>query len=263
MEVDFLLATLYGVIQGLTEFFPVSSSAHLALLPKVMNFTDPGVLFDLSMHVGTALAVLIYFRKRIIVLGFALTRKSEETTLARQMVVSTIVSIVGIFIFKSWAETFGRQVSIMAVNLIVFGLLMFVADKWEPMKKLMNEARIGPWFFAVMIGLCQSLAIFPGVSRSGVTISAARFFGIDRVKASEYSFLLALPIIMGGFCYKLMSLETVQFDWSVCLYGVLVSFIVGILSIHYFLKLVSNLSLNIFVVYRVILGIVLLAFLGK
>lgn len=262
---DNLSAVIYGVIQGITEFAPVSSSGHLALLPHFMHIEDPGVFFDLMMHLGTACAVIIYFNKDIRryfkVLIPAITKPKESSAdifFVRNFIISTAATVFLILILKDFAKTHGRDPQWVGINLAFFGLLLFIADlrpntghKVSPMSKKMQ------WGKATLIGLSQSLAIFPGVSRSGITITTARSMGLNRTEASSYSFLLSLPIIFAGILYELPKYFQQNYSSDnivVLLIGISVSFIVGVLTIHYFLKLIAKTNLFMFFVYRVFLA---------
>ncbi len=266
---DLISAAIYGVIQGITEFAPVSSSGHLALLPHFMHIEDPGVFFDLMMHLGTAFAVIIYFRWDILryiqCLFPALFKWNEQHRdyfFIRNFCFSTFATVVMIFIIKDFAKTYGRTPSLIAINLAFFGLILFLTDRKEN-----NDAReISPmeenfsWRGSLIIGISQAFAIFPGVSRSGITMSAARLMGLSRKEASSFSFLLSLPIIFAGIIYKIPEYsQTVASGESlgVLLVGIFVSFIFGLLTIHYFIKLISKVSFMGFFVYRVLLAALL------
>ena len=260
---NYLEGIVYGLIQGLAEFLPISSSGHLALLPYFLKIEDPGVLFDLSMHLGTALSILIYFRKKIINLILELVdfvKGKREKYEAINMVLSTLSSFVLILIIKDTALSFGRTPLIIAFNLFLFGLIMWLFDKFMSKSQALLMKDFRP-FNAFIIGLSQAFAIFPGVSRSGITLTAARALGLSRKEGTEYSFLLALPIILAGFAYKLPEFYNgdTNFDLMICLCGMIVSFLTGIITIHYFLKFISKMGLFIFFVYRAILGLLIVA----
>jgi undecaprenyl-diphosphatase len=262
---DLIWAVVYGIIQGLTEFLPISSSGHLALLPKFFEVKDPGVIFDLVMHVGTAFAVIIYFRKDIFALcleGWYLVRKDprgHHSPFALNFIVATIASVIMILLLKDFALANARTSTWIAANLIIFGILMWIADlKKDTGVDLVKERNIKR---AIIIGVAQSMAIFPGVSRSGVTITAARFLKMERQDASRFSFLMSLPIILASVAYKLPAIfkgEAISESVAVIVTGVLVSFVVGLLTIHFFLKLIAKTGLVYYTVYRVILGIAIL-----
>ncbi len=261
---DFITAALYGVIQGFSEFLPVSSSGHLAILPHFIKMKDPGIAFDLAMHAGTALAVIIYYRKQItgIILEVptvVLQKKyKNETYLLVNMSIATLITMIFGLIFKDLAAEYGRSAHMIAYNLIGFGLLMGLSDR----NIKMNEGELTQrpaYVKAALIGLFQVMAIFPGVSRSGATLTMSRFFGISRTEATSFSFLLSLPVIAGGILLKLPELLNGEgFELSTLFFGIFISFIVGLGTIHFFLKFISRFGLWSFVCYRVLAGIVLL-----
>lgn len=256
-------ALFYGLVQGVTEFLPVSSSGHLALIPYFMNLTDPGVLFDLMMHLGTALAVILYFKKEVIDLikqmkSFLLRDKKTDTSFFKNFAISTFFSIIFILILKKSAFEFGRAPLIIGINFIVFGILMYLSDRREGEDIDLTQSRENRP--AVLIGIAQSLAIFPGVSRSGITLTVARGLKINRYQASRYSFLLSLPIIIGSIAFKIpeiLSGEAAMVDQGVLLAGILFSFLFGIITIHFFLKLIARVGLVYFAIYRVLIGALL------
>lgn len=255
-------ALLYGLIQGFSEFLPISSSGHLAVLPLFLKFEDPGVLFDLAMHLGTALAVIIYFRKTIleIIKAMPLMPSRVQCTLEQRIysrnylvAVASTITLVAILYFPS--KMYGRHDLFIAFNLAFFGVLMFLADRFLPQKKdLMVSA--DSLSLALWVGLAQALAIFPGVSRSGVTLTMARLFKMDRAQAGAFSFLLSLPIIFMGVAFKLLKTDfsSVMFSFYQSLLGILVSFLVGLVTIHYFLKFLSKFGLWPYTLYRILLA---------
>lgn len=267
---NILISLIYGVIQGLSEFLPVSSSGHLALMPYVMKFEDPGVLFDLMMHVGTAFAVMVYFRRDLIRLIkgslFLITnpkKLKQADPFVLNFIFATIVSVIFILLIKDFAESYGRSSKLIAINLIVFGIILFISDiKKEQSDRISPMESQNKWMYSFLIGMSQSFAIFPGVSRSGITITAGRFLGLNRREASSFSFLLSLPIIVAGAAKKLIDVKF-QLDSSIGItnlsVGLVVSFIVGILTIHFFLKFISKTPMLVFTIYRIILGILILS----
>jgi undecaprenyl-diphosphatase len=261
---DFFSASIYGFIQGLTEFLPVSSSGHLALLPHFLDIKDPGIVFDLAMHMGTALAVLLYFRKevwRLLKQSFELLKgKRDGNEFALNTIISTFTSVLLILLIQKFANQFGRSYVTITFNLALFGIFMFIADLKgsgeRPDGEMENKLHLKEAF---LIGVFQAFAIFPGVSRSGATLTIARWMQLSRQEATRYSFLLSLPIIFGGMIYKLPEVTqgAQSFDFLACLWGTAISFLVGITAIHFFLKVIGKIGLAYFAIYRVILGIVL------
>lgn len=266
---DYSCALIYGLIQGLTEFLPVSSSGHLALLPKFLEIKDPGVAFDLAMHVGTAMAIGLYFYKdlkNIIqdTIYFLLKKKKiTEIPFTANYILATICTVITALIFKKFAESYGRGELFIAFNLIFFGIVLVISDKTCKVDQELSMVKKAHFKNAMIIGLVQSLALFPGVSRSGITISAGRFLKLGREEASRFSFLLSLPLIIGGAilkCPELLNSSPGSSSLSVVLFGVLVSFVVGILTIHYFLKMIKTIGLAVFGAYRVLLALVIIYF---
>ena len=259
------IAVIYGLVQGLSEFLPISSSAHLALMPFFLELRDPGVAFDLCLHIGTALAVLIYFRQSVLAIGRqavpSLVRWSDESAglcRARHFVLATLASVLLILALRPFTAPF-RGPWMIAGQQLVFGLLLWAADLWQrrPGKALHGFGHFstaGALPDAVIIGLAQALAIFPGVSRSGITLTAALFRGIERREAAAFSFLLSLPIIIAGALVELPALlrsglgEDGLFILGL---GVAVSFVSGILTIHFFMRLIGRINLGWFTLYRV------------
>jgi undecaprenyl-diphosphatase len=258
---DYFISAFYGVIQGITEFFPISSSGHLAILPHFFKIEDPGVAFDLAMHLGTAASVALYFRKDILRLFSALfsfkkekEQRHKDFEYALNMVISTVSTVLIVLVIKGFAKEYGRGVLIIGFNLIFFGFLMWLADKKGDCE---NSEEMSSLNFknAISIGVSQAIAVFPGVSRSGATLTMARLLKMNRANATNYSFLLSLPIIVGGFIFKLPEfIENPNFPVFQCLFGMIISFVVGLLAIHFFLKVVSKTGLVYFSLYRFILG---------
>lgn len=265
-------AFIYGIIQGLSEFLPISSSGHLALLPYVMKINDPGVAFDLMMHFGTALAVIVYFRKDIYryVRTFTpalvdFSQGGEDRWFVRNFIFSTFVSVLMIILLLPISKH-ARDPWIIIVNLSVFGGILWLADVINKKKTNLLEAPMLQgiqWRLAGIIGFCQAFAIFPGVSRSGVTLTAALILGMKRKDAGSFSFLLSLPIIMAGILKEIPDLMKNQDSagFVTLLTGVLTSFIVGWLTVHYFMKLITRIHLSYFAVYRWFIAAVMLVVL--
>ncbi|NVJ68604.1 MAG: undecaprenyl-diphosphate phosphatase [Gammaproteobacteria bacterium] len=269
---DWLQAIFLALVQGLTEFLPVSSSAHLILTSKILGWQDQGLAFDVAVHVGTLTAVLVYFRKEVtemITAWFGSTFKgnhSPNSRLAWAVILGTIpVGLFGLFIEMNDAiGAFIRDngLLVIAITTIFFGLLLAVADKRyknADAAKLKDEYQLS-WKDVAMIGGAQALALIPGTSRSGVTMTAAALLGFTRTAAARYSFLLSIPAILlpGGLKgYQLVS-EGANFDWSFLILGVIVSALSAFACIHLFLKWLEKIGFMPFVWYRLALGIGLL-----
>ena len=240
-----------------------------------MSFKDPGVVFDLCLHLGTAVAVILYFRKKIFemcsVFGpglFNLKLQDERRVFLRNFIAATVVSVLFILILKPIAG-FGRSPWFIMINQALFGIILWRADIVQKKKNVKTNEEFfsvkGRWKEVAIIGAAQALAIFPGVSRSGITLTAAFMLGLDRVQASSFSFLLSLPIIIAGVLVEIPEIleasQTGKFDIVVLGIGVFTSFVIGLLTIHFFLKLISRIHLVWFSVYRVLLALLLLYFL--
>lgn len=268
---DFFSATVYGLVQGLCEFLPVSSSGHLALLPAFINIKDPGVFFDLLMHVGTALAVCIYYYKdvkKILLSFFDMLRRilsfkkwscaNSADFLMINMLFATLSSVLLIVVIKDFAELISRNYFLIGFNLILFGILLWITDALIK-RKIDNhfETRFD-LKAAILVGVAQALAIFPGVSRSGITLTMLRGLGISKTSAANFTFLLSLPIIFAGAVVK--SIEVYKDGVAlppitITIYALLLSGVVGITTIHFFIKLIKRINLFYFFLYRLILGL--------
>jgi len=257
-------AILYGLIQGLSEFLPVSSSGHLALIPHVMKIQDPGVIFDLMMHLGTALAVMTYFRKDLFnyvrVLGPSLVdlkKGTESQWFVRNFIIATFVSILCIVLLLPISKL-ARDPSIIVFNLSFFGILLWLADEKNRRLNVRSDSHFEQGLnlkAAILIGAAQAIAIFPGVSRSGITLTAALFLGLGRKEAGKFSFLMSLPIILAGIFKEIPDLINASGEKiQVLVIGVVTSFVIGWLTIHFFMKLISKIHLWVFTIYRIIIA---------
>lgn len=261
---EYWVSLIYGIVQGITEFLPVSSSGHLALIPRLLQVEDPGVFFDLSMHLGTALAVILYFRDQVwlLISGFfklfipGSSTSDYNRPFVLNMLVATASTFVLVLALRYVQGDWIRHPLFISLNLIIFGVLMYVADLVGKNRSISMRQSFHFWK-AFSIGAAQAFAIFPGVSRSGITLTAARSLGIGRHDAGEFSFLLSLPIIIGGFFIELLenSGNGIIFDYHQIVIGLLASFVVGLITIHFFLKLISKIGLAPFALYRVVFAI--------
>jgi undecaprenyl-diphosphatase len=266
---SFVESIIYGLIQGLSEFLPVSSSGHLALLPYLMKIEDPGVVFDLMMHLGTGLAVFGYFWRDILRYARAFTPSlanfkvgGEDRWFVRNFIFSTFVSVFFILLLLPVSKM-ARDPWIIIFNLTIFGGLLWFAD-WKNHKneKFDSSPMIDSFQFrmAGLIGLAQAFAIFPGVSRSGITLTIALLLGMKRRDAGAYSFLLSLPIIFAGILKEVPELVKTQNESSVLilLTGIVTSFVVGFITIHFFMSLIGKLHLKYFTFYRWFLALLMI-----
>lgn len=260
---DILQIIVLALVQGLTEFLPVSSSAHLILVPILTGWQDQGLAFDVAVHVGTLSAVVLYFRKEIGVMFLAWMaslkgKHSEDSRLAWGVLIGTIpVGIVGL-LFKDYISGNLRTELVIAVTTIVFGLLLWYAD-WSG-KRNRDEHSLSMKDILI-IGCAQAIALIPGTSRSGITITAGLMLGLTAQAAARFSFLLSIPVIvLAGGVETLDYLKVASIaDVDDLIVGALISAISAYLCIHYFLMLLERIGMTPFVIYRLLLGIILLS----
>ncbi|MDR9425080.1 MAG: undecaprenyl-diphosphate phosphatase [Marinobacter sp.] len=263
---DFYQALFLGLLQGLTEFLPISSSAHLILTPAFFGWEDQGVGFDLSVHLGTLLAVVLYFRRDVFgiakdgLTSIGQRRIVGQGALAWYLVIGTIPAGLAGLALLDMIDNELRGASIIFVTTLVFGLLLGLAD-WLPRRQRTLDSL--NWKDAVLVGIAQAMALVPGTSRSGVTITAGLFLGMSRETASRFSFLLAIPIISLASAVKLLEVGTsdVIVDWGGFLIGGVTSFLMAITAIHFFLKWLNKVGMWPYVIYRIVLAGVIYAVL--
>ena len=260
---DILQIVVLALVQGLTEFLPISSSAHLILVPILTGWEDQGLAFDVAVHVGTLTAVVLYFRKEISQMFFAWIaslkgKHSEDSKLAWGVLIGTIpVGIVGL-LFKDFISDNLRTELVIAATTIIFGLLLWYAD-WSG-KRNRDEHSLS-WKDIIIIGCAQAVALIPGTSRSGITITAGLMLGLTAQAAARFSFLLSIPVIvLAGGVETLDYLEVASAgDFDDLIIGASISAVSAYLCIHFFLKLLERINMTPFVIYRLLLGIVLLS----
>ncbi len=248
-----------GIVQGLGEFLPISSTAHLVLVPFFTGWEDPGLAFDVALHGGTLLAVLAYFWRdwlNIFKLAFFKDFKSKEynKNILWLLVFATIPGALAGYFLEDYASTVFRSPYVVAFSLAFFGLVLYLVDKYFDQKKKIKETN---WKDAIIIGFSQAVAIIPGVSRSGATITAGRALGMDRVSSARFSFLLSTPIIFGATLNQLPDLLRGGLSEGIVI-GVIVSAISGYLAIKYLIIFVQNSSYKIFFYYRLALAFVII-----
>lgn len=260
-------ALVLAVIQGLTEFLPVSSSAHLILPSQVLNWPDQGQAFDVAVHLGTLLAVVIYFYQdlqRMITgsLQSVSSRKmNQDMQLALAVVVATIPAVIFGGLFSDFIEENLRSSFVIACSTVFFGLLLWASDKVDRGEMGIDKVTLQ---LAFLIGCAQALALIPGTSRSGITITAALFLGFSRVASARFSMLLSIPIILAAGSLEVIKLAmaSIEVSWSMIAIGVTASAISAFLCIHVFMRLVERIGMLPFVIYRMLLGAFLFAFVG-
>ena len=259
-------ALVMGIVQGLTEFLPISSSGHLIIVPFMFGWTDPfitSLAFSVMLHIGTLAALLVYFWAdwiRLVPAGFAAIRDRSfradpDRRLAWLLVAATIPAAIAGFVLNDLIETAFREIGLVAVTLVVGAIVLWLADRWGGRTKGVGDVTFP---VAVTIGAAQALALVPGISRSGISISAARFAGLNREAAARFSFLMATPITAGAAVFeirKLMSGDTsVGVETLPLIVGMLSAFVAGMLAIGFMLRYLRTRSLNIFVAYRLVLA---------
>ncbi|MFL5561442.1 MAG: undecaprenyl-diphosphatase UppP [Gemmatimonadaceae bacterium] len=256
-------ALVLGIVQGLTEFLPVSSSAHLALIPWAFGWRDPGLAFDVSLHFGTLVAVLWFFRRewiRLISSAVAIvTTRRVDTPEKKRVVFLIIATIPGALAglaLEHYAESYFRSPALIATVLIVLGLTLWLVDKSAPQSRTMDEMT---WTQALALGIAQCFALIPGVSRSGSTITAGRALGFHRESAAVFSFLMSMPITAGAALHEVPKALHQQGLSSAIIVGVLASAVSGWLAIAVLLRYVARHSYGLFAAYRVLLGVAVLA----
>ncbi|MGI9465290.1 MAG: undecaprenyl-diphosphate phosphatase [Aestuariivirgaceae bacterium] len=251
-----------AVIQGITEFLPISSSGHLILVPALTGWPDQGLITDVMVHMGSFLAVLVYFRRDVaLLIGGGLNllrgRMSDHGRMALYILAATVPAVAfGLTLKKTGVIDAIRGPEIVAWNAIIFGIIMYVADRFGDHAKVMEDMKLSP---AVIVGIAQAIAIIPGTSRSGITMSAARALGFSRPESARFSFLLGIPAIAGAGVLvlgeALQNGEAISFDAVVT--GAL-TFFTALAAIAFLMALVRRMSLLPFVIYRLILGVLLL-----
>jgi undecaprenyl-diphosphatase len=250
-----LEAIILGIVQGLTEFLPISSTAHLVVIPALLGWQDPGLAFDIALHVGTLAAVLIYFFRDWINILF------KEHKLLGLLVAGTIPAGIAGFLFQKQADSTLRTLPVIATTLIGIGIFMWWADKRAAGTKDVAKVSLAD---SLIIGVAQALSVVPGVSRSGITISTGLLRNLDRPAAARFSFLLSTPIILGAAAKDAWDLFRHEGGVppemrTAMAVGIVVSAITGCLTIALFINFLRRRSLAFFVAYRIIFGIIVLA----
>ena len=242
---------ILSLIQGITEFLPISSSSHLILISELINFENQSLSIDVSLHIGSFLAVITYFYKEILNLF------NNKILFLKIFISSGPVMIVGFFLVQTGAIEKIRNIEIIAWTTLIFGILLYISDKFKLEKNIDKNFTIKS---AIFIGFFQILSLIPGVSRSGIAITAARLLNFNRLESAKISFLLSIPTLAGVSiygCYKISYSN--NFDFSFLnIYAIIFAYCFSYLTIKYFLKFIQNFSLTVFFIYRIILGTILL-----
>ncbi len=271
-----LQALIMGIVQGLTEFLPVSSSGHLIIVPFVFGWDDPfitSLAFSVMLHIGTLLALLVYFRAdwfRLVPAGLAAIRDRSfradpDRRLAWLLVAATIPAAVAGFLLNDLIATAFRAPGLVVVTLVAGAAILWLADRWGARTKGVEDVSFP---LAIGLGAAQALALVPGISRSGISISAARFAGLDREAAARFSFLMATPITAGAALFEVRKLAAGEALVTVSLgplvVGMIAAFVSGTLAIGFLLRYLRTRSLNVFVAYRLaVAAVVVVVWLAR
>tara|TARA_B100001063_G_C16635032_1_gene487885 strand:- start:162 stop:920 length:759 start_codon:yes stop_codon:yes gene_type:complete len=243
---------ILSLIQGITEFLPISSSSHLIIISEFFSFENQSLSIDMSLHIGSFFAVFIYFRKDI--LSFA----KNKILFFKIMISSLPILVIGYLVIKFNLIDHLRNIKVIGWTTLIFGILLFLSDKFKLNKSINKNFTIKS---AIYIGVFQVLSIIPGVSRSGITITASRFLNFNRFDSTKISFLLSIPtlgaVTLFGF-YNIINSDNINFS-LINIISIILSFIFSYLTIKYFLKFIKKFSFYVFIIYRIILGLLILA----
>ena len=258
---DIIQTIVLAIVQGITEFLPISSSAHLILISELLGWSDQGIAFDVALHLGTLLAVLYYFRSEISDMMRAEHFSSVNSLVDSQfgiIALSTLPIVIVGGLFNDFISQNLRSSSVIASASIFFGIILYLADlKQQQREKVVKlSLRLG-----LIIGLFQILALIPGTSRSGITIAMGLFLGLSRVEASRFSFLLAIPVIMAASVlqsYELFTDNLISINYLSFVFGMVISAVIAFLTIHWFLEFVRRIGMLPFAIYRVLLGLIII-----
>ena len=258
---DLIQLILLAIVQGITEFLPISSSAHLILAPYVFGYSDQGLAFDVAVHVGSLGAVVIYFRRQVTIISKSFLQPGNpalknERLLGWHVIVATLPIIIVGLLFEQHVATDLRSPFVIAITTIGFGLLLLAVDMNA--QRTRDEYSMN-WIDALIVGLFQSLAIIPGTSRSGITMTAGLMLGMTREASSRFSFLLSIPtIFLSGVLVTFeLILADAEVHWGDLLAGSVLSFVAAFICIHLFLKSIEKIGMLPFVIYRLALGSVI------
>jgi undecaprenyl-diphosphatase len=260
---ELIRAIVLGVVQGLTEFLPISSSAHLRIVPELFGWPDPGAAFTAVIQLGTMAAVLLYFWSDLWKIALTWLRSLRDRSLRGELearmgwylIIATVPIVLFGVAFKDQIETGARDLRLVGTMLIVFGVILYVADKAGRENRELDQLNTTD---GVSIGLAQSLALIPGVSRSGATITAGLFRGFTREAAARFSFLLSVPAVVLSGVYELKDAGSGSYGLGATVVATVLAFVVGYAAIAWFLRFLVNHTVLVFVVYRVALGILVL-----
>jgi len=249
MTSNFIEIFLLSIIQGVSEFLPISSAAHLILASNIYEFKNQSLLIDISLHLGSLLAILFYFKDDIF-------NFNKNKNLFYKIIIGSLpLIIIGYLLYTTNIIDYLRNIKVVAWATLFFGILLYIADKNKFLKKIDKDFNIKS---VLIIGFFQILALIPGVSRAGITITAGRILGFNRTDSTKISFYLSIPALIGASVLGIKDLFNKSIDFNVLiLLGIFLSFIFSLVTIKIFLRFIKNFSLNIFVLYRLLLAIIL------
>ena len=240
---------ILSLIQGISEFLPISSSAHLIVVSTLYEFKSSSLLIDVSLHLGSLLAIIFFFKNEL------LDIRNNQKLLLLMIFGSVPLIIVGYILYKTELIYFLRDIKIIAWTTLIFGIILYFADKCRFDKKISSNLNLK---IILYIGLFQTLALIPGVSRAGITITASRFFRFNRFDSSKISFLLAIPALAGASVLGLKDIVRESFELNYLVFiAITLSFLSSYFTVKFFLKYINKFSLNIFVIYRIVVAIIL------
>ena len=240
---------ILSLIQGISEFLPISSSAHLIIISSLYEFKSSSLLIDVSLHFGSLLAILFFFKKELFDL------KNNKKLLFLIIIGSIPLIVIGYLLYKTNAIYLFRDIKIIAWTTLIFGILLYLADKRKLYKNISTDLNLKTIFY---IGLFQVLALVPGVSRAGITITAARIFKFNRVDASKISFLLSIPALAGASTLGLKDILEQNFEFNYLVYlAIISSFLFSYFTVKFFLIFINKFSMNAFIIYRIIIALIL------
>lgn len=258
---NIIQAIILGLVQGLTEFIPVSSSGHLIVARHLLGVIKIGLAFDVALHMGTLGALVIYFRQDIPQFARSLFVKDEKTRIAWLLIAATVpAAIIGYFL-EDAAESQFRSVRLVAVTMLLFGVIMLLVEKYYTRRSRHSSFENVSTRQALTMGFAQALALVPGVSRSGSTITAGLFAGLDRVSATRFSFLLGIPITAGAVVKVLSedaALRQIQDERTIFLAGIVTALLSGLFAIRFLLGYLGKHGLSVFAYYRIGFGFIVL-----
>jgi len=263
MSIEIIQSIILGIVQGIGEFLPISSTAHLILVPFFTGWKDPGLAFDVALHFGTLIAVLMYFWNDWIVIFKRALKNSEQRPVNNDqynknilwlIIIATVPGALAGYFLEEQAETIFRNPLVIAFTLSFVGLLLYLADKYIKHRKNVNQLGLAD---AIIIGLSQAAAIVPGISRAGATITAGLIQGLDRVSAARFSFLISTPIILGATINQIPDLLAEGIN-SQMIIGIFFSALSGYVAIKYLLKFIETVSYKVFFWYRLALAAVII-----